>query len=454
MDKKIDRKSNVLIYPIQQFMGKVVHLFLMFISIFVPISYQNRISELEKSPTFNNIVGLTIFNAIGGLVVMLTNVKIANVLGASLYGLFSYYLAIGEVGQNFVRYGRSKTMTRDLIQLPLKYDSLIANTFIIGLLNIIIYLIVVISLSSYLSLDITIPTILLLLAPCIGSIDFQPVYEALKEMSWHSIYLLIQKVLFLLTIWSYLFFRGVPSVNYLGVVLFLSWIIIVVLQFKEIIIGQKISIFKNVSLMSIRMLYKDNFIIALSCMTAVAFGPLIRLILRNYSDTQSVGVYSAGMQIFLISQFFLHQISRVGNPLMAEAGKPECSKEERKKFCNKYFLMMLIGTIPFAIPLILFPNQITTLFFSQEYEDLGIYLPLFGVYLLSLSLGVVYAQFLISMRKDKTYFIIFVGTALITAIVALIIIPPFRVWGAVIALCIPHSIGCLLYYFCSIKYIR
>ena len=435
-------------------MGKAVHYFFKVIMPIVPLRYRNRVLHLEKSNTFNNIFGLTLFNAIGGIIVMLTNVKIANVLGASLYGLYSYYLAVGEVGQNFVRYGRNKTMTRDLIQNPSKFESLISNTLVLGLLNLSIYLLVVSLFSKPLDITLSIPAILLLISPCLGSIDFQPVYESLKQMSWHSMYLLIQKILFLVLLWGYLFLYEKPSLGYLGVVLFFSWFIIIVIEYWEIIVGFGIRINNSVSLSSIKGLYKENFLIALSCMTGVAFGPLIRLILKNYTDTQSVGIYSAGMQIFVISQFILHQISRVGNPMMAEAGKATCTISERKALCKKYMFLTLLSTLPFFIPLFFFPQLTTNLFFTEEYSDLSNYLPFFGIYLAALAIGVVYTQFLISMRKDRLYFIIYVSSALFTVVTAFLLIPSLGVLGAVIALCIPHSIGCLFYYICSIKYLK
>lgn len=77
----------------------------------------------------HNVVGLAFFNALGGLCVMVTQIKLANYLGASVYGIYSYCLAIGEVGSVFVRYGRSKTMVRDLIQYPEKRDALVVSTF-------------------------------------------------------------------------------------------------------------------------------------------------------------------------------------------------------------------------------------------------------------------------------------------------------------------------------------
>ena len=435
-------------------MGYIVHLFIVTIRPIIPLKYKDQLFKIENNKTFNNVIGLTFFNALGGLLLMLTNVKIANVLGAEIFGIYSYYLAIGEVGSNFVRYGRHKTMTRDLIQKPTVFNGLISNTLALGCINLLFFLIVVVLFRRQLDVETSFTAFLLIIAPCIGSLDFISVYESLKEMSWHSVYYLIQRLFFLVAVWLFFVIANRLTMKYLSIMLFLSWSIILLMQYWEIIIGFGIKVRRYISWSSIWGLYKSNFVIALSCLTGVAFGPVIRMILNEFADSNAVGVYSAGMQIFLISQFLMHQVSRVGNPMMAEAGKEDGNPEKRRKLCNKYCTIMLITVVPFAIPLLLFPQSITDFIFTEDYYELGKYLPIFAFYLLALSVGIVYTQFLISMRKDKTYFIIYISSALATILVSLILIPKYSLLGAILALCVPHSIGCVFYYLCSIKYLR
>ena len=201
-------------------------------------------------------------------------------------------------------------------------------------------------------------------------------------------------------------------------------------------------------------LYKDNFVIFLSCVTGVAFGPLLRMILNNYTDSKSVGVYAAGLQIYNICIFLNTQISRVGNPMMAEAGKDDCSITKRRRLVIRYSLIMITISLPFALSMFLFPNLITNALFTEEYASLANYLPILAVYLIAISLGVVFTQYMISMRMDKTYFFIYVASAISTVITAYILIPMYGVLGAFLSLCIPHSVGCLLYFFFSIKTLR
>lgn len=452
--RDINIRNNKILFPVQKCMGKVMHLILGMLSFVCPSRYKQQIKSLENNTILNNMLGLTFFNALGGIIVMLTNIKIANVLGPAIYGFYSYYLAVGEVGSTFVRYGRNKTMTRDLIQCPERFDSLISNTFVLSIANLLLFIIVSIVFSKQLDLEITLPVFLLLISPCLASIDFQPVYESLKQMSWHSIYHLFQKIVFFSAIWVILFIGGKLSLCNLAITLFISWAFVLVMQFREIIGGFHIRIFNEVSIDSLKILYRDNFIIALSCMTGVAFGPLIRMILKSFADEQSVGIYSAGMQIFVLSQFLINQIGRIGNPMMAEAGKKDCSIALRRKFCRRYLSVMLLCSFPFAAALIFFPDFLTRVFYTAEYVDLGKYLPFFGIYLMAFAFGMVFTQFLISVRKDKTYFTIYVITAIITVVVSYLIIPSLGVLGAVIALCIPHSIGCFAYGLFSINSLK
>ena len=62
-----------------------------------------------------------------------------------------------------------------------------------------------------------------------------------------------------------------------------------------------------------------------------------------------------------------------------------------------------------------------------------------------MSVGTVFEQFLISMRKDKTYFTIYVGCSILTVIMAFALIPLYHTLGGIIAFIIPNIIARVLY---------
>lgn len=448
-------QSNKLLFAIDGFLGRFVAFALALAGRVSPAPVRRRLQTLEQHKSaVHNALGLTFFNALGGVLVLITQVKLANVMGAAVYGLYSYYLAIGEVGANFVRYGRNKTMTRDLVQFPEKEGFLIPNTFLLGCCNLLVYLVAVLLLHEQLDADLSWAYVLLVVSPCLMSLDFQPVYESHRLMSWHSIYYLIQKALFLLGIWSVVIVASGVSLTAVGIILFCSWMLILCLQYREVIRGLGIRVFRSFSLSDLLYLYRTNFLIALSCIFGIAYGPLIRLILNQYADSRAVGVYAAGLQIFLMAQFILNQIGRVGNPMMAAVGRADCTPAKRRLFVRRYLAVMLVCTLPFAALLFFFPGWIARTFFTPEYVGLVDILPILACYLVALAIGVVYTQFLISMRKDRAYFVIFVSSAVVTVPVAFFLIPLYGVVGATLALCVPHGVGCLCYYFSARRYLK
>lgn len=453
--QQINKRQNKILFIIDESISFFVAWIFRLLEIVMPKKYAGRVTALKiHQQAIENVFGLTGLNALGGILLLFTQVKLANILGASLYGVYAYCLAIGEVGNMIVRYGRNKTMTRDLIQRPERRTFLIVNTFLLSFVNLLLFTIAVTCLHKPLDIELNWSHLLLIIAPCLISLDFQPVYESMRLMSWHSIYHLIQKVLFLLGIWSVIAIIGKPTLLDLGITLFGSWLVVLLIQIWEIRATINDDVKGLISLRNVGQLYRENFIIALSCLFGVAFGPLIRVILNQYADSASVGVYAAGMQLFMISQFILNQVGRVGNPMMAEVGKPECSPSKRRLFVRRYLLTMLACTAPFALPMLLFPQAIVSCIFTNEYAALGGYLPILALYLVALAIGVVFTQFLISVRKDKLYFTIYVSGALLTLLTAYLTIPQWGVLGAVISLCLPHGIACLGYGVASLKYLR
>ena len=334
--------------------------------LFIPSNFKEKFDKLtEHKDMLHNIVGLSFFNIIGGLCMMATQIKLANFLGVAIYGIYSYCLAIGEVGAMFVRYGRNKTLLRDLVQYPEKRDKLVVCKFFLSLINLLIFLTVTFIFHKSLDIKISWAYFLLILTPCLASLTLDPVYESLHLMSWSAIYSLLQKFIFFIVIWGLLLINLNVTLVTIGIIILLSWLIIYAVQYYEVITQLRINFIKKVKIKDLWDLYKENFVIFLSCVVGVAFGPLIRVMLNNYEDSTSVGIYAAGLQIYNICLFFNVQISRVGNPMMAQVGHKNCSPKKRCQLVLRYTLIMLATSIPLAMPMLIFPKFITNLFFSN-----------------------------------------------------------------------------------------
>ncbi len=449
----IDKRLNIVLYSIDCTLKWMVDKFLSILSrIFPRYKLFNQIQKYENA--LKNILGLVIFNALGGLLVMVTNVKLANTMGASIFGVYSYYLAIGEVGSKFVRYGREKTMLRELVQNSEHQESLIAHTVWLEFTNLVVFVLAAVICHNWLGAQLSWSYLLLIVAPSLISLDFQPVYEACRLISWHSIYYLIQKVLFLAGIWGVLWCTQSMSLTSAAFVLFASWLIILFMQYREIIGRSGINLFSGIKVRLLLTLYKRGFIIALCCMAGVAFGPLIQLIMNHYTDTVSVGLYAACLQLATIAKFFMSQVGRVGNPRMAEICMPQHTKSVKVSFLKYYSLAMLLCVCPFAVPMLLCPERIVDILFIDEYAEISQALPVYAVYLFVSALGVVFNQFLISFRADSIYLYLYSFSAMVSLGIAFLMIPTYGFMGGVWAYCISDGLASILYLIISLIIIK
>lgn len=449
----INIKSNQLIYPIDHGLKRLSdYIFAILVKI-APSSVKDKIELLRNSNAAYNMIGLTIFNALGGFLLLITQIKLANVLGATVYGIYAYCLAIGEVGANFVRYGRHKTMLRELVQHPERQNSLISNTFILSVLNLFIFVCVIILFHAAFDVPPRLSYFLLIISPCLISLDFQMVYESFNLISWHAIYNFFQKLLFLSPIWIIILF-GELSLSHIAVIACFSWAIVLVVQYREITKNLAIHPLKEFHWRALLSLYKENFYITLCCFAGIAFGPLIQMILNRSADSDAVGIYAAGLQILYLSQFFILQIARVGNPKMATVCKSGYDIKGRKDFVKRYIIVMLLAILPFTITLTFFAKTLIETFYSQEYYSLAKILPIFGIYLLLCTMGVVFNQYMISINKDKVYFSIYVCSAVIALLVALLAIPKWGIVGAAFALCLSDGVASICYMIFSIQHLN
>lgn len=450
--KYINKRANIVLYAIDRFLQEFVNVIVKLLDRFTTIDIYSKFSAHQG--TMQNVIGLLAFNALGGLLIIVTNIKLANVLGAAAFGIYSYYLAIGEIGSNIVRYGRHKTMLRELVQYPDRRNITITYTVWISIINLILFLATIIVFHNQMDIQLSIVAILLILSPCLISLDFQPVYESFRLISWHSIYYLIQKILFIVGVWAILLLNNRLSIGNAAIILFLSWIIVVVIQYWEVIHQLHINIFKQFKIRDLFRFYKSGFIIAVVCVLGCAFGPIIQMIMKQSSNEISVGLYAACLQLLTIAKFILNQMARVGNPKMAEICMVGYDKQRKRSFLRKYIFIMILSVLPFVIPMFICPDLIVKSLFSSEYLEISSALPICAVYLILSSIGAVFNQFLVSYRADKIYIIFYSIAAIVSIIIAVLMIPYYGFLGGVLAFCISDGLASILYTIMSLNILR
>ena len=234
----------------------------------------------------------------------------------------------------------------------------------------------------------------------------------------------------------------------------MSWIIVVVIQYWEVIHQLQINIFKQFKIRDLFRFYKSGFIIAVVCVLGCAFGPIIQMIIKQSSSEVSVGLYAACLQLLTIAKFILNQMVRVGNPKMAEICIVGYDKQRKRNFLKKYIFIMVLSVSPFAIPMFICPDLIVKSLFSSEYLEISSALPICAVYLILSSIGAVFNQFLVSYRADMIYILFYSIAAIVSIIIAVLMIPYYGFLGGVLAFCISDGLASILYTIISLNILR
>ena len=115
---------------------------------------------------------------------------------------------------------------------------------------------------------------------------------------------------------------------------------------------------------------------------------------------------------------------------------------------------MLLTAAPICVPLLVFPEFILKTLFIPEYVSSAPVLRVFAVYMLVVSLGIVAAQYVVSSRMERTYFVSVIMGGILSITLCLVLIPRMAGYGAAMALLIAHGTTMGLYWLAMIQHVR
>lgn len=404
--------------------------------------------------TFSVLVFANVFAAAAG---WLTQIYIANTLGKELFGQVAFAVAIGMFGQVFIRVGLDRTLVRDLIHFPDRFTELVqASLYLRYMLALIMLCGLLIWKILNQGSSISWGIVLIAMGSSMLSLDLQPVYDVWQKMQRHTVYFLIQRACYLLLVWTVLLiFRIFFSVFWIGVATLISVIFYLGLQHRwtlKRMDGEPKKRFIELT-GSIVWLVRNNWLVWLSAIFALIIVILNQLLLKQYSSFAELGVYAAAWQLVMIGTLLTEQISRIGRPAMARKTMPEISKRKQMRFILQYAALMVGVVMPLVFAMVFFPKVIFTLMFRPEYHEATSILPLLGVYLLLYSVGVVVAQYVLSVRLERAYFYSVMLGGVLSIGLCPLLITRYGISGAALSLLIAHGTAITAYIVSTIRHI-
>ena len=159
-----------------------------------------------------------------------------------------------------------------------------------------------------------------------------------------------------------------------------------------------------------------------------------RYFLGYYSSMKDVGVYSVAYNTsFFIVNLLLTPMWSILVPVISKMWN-EDKKNEAIHLLEKLYFFQFIFVVPLVYSLIFFGKPMYTLVFSQEYKSGFELLPLVLLGLIIISFSYFNEIIMNLLEKTHTVLYIYLITAISNVIFNIILIPQYKMWGAVYGL--------------------
>lgn len=397
-----------------------------------------------------NTTALFTAHIVGSILAFILSILIARTLGVSIFGKYSFVMAISALIAILSDLGYNTLLIRDVSRNKLQANKYITNIiFIRSFLNIFLFLslVAVINLIGYPN---DLKNVIYLFSGFILLTSFakifQSIYIAFEEMEYYSLTIILTEVIgFSLSILILLLGFGLIG---LGFVLIYKGIFDVILSFficKKKFIKLKLELDYT--------FWRRTIKIALSLGAASIFSLLyIRVdtvMLSAMKGDAVVGWYNAAYNLILglkpISLLLMSGLL----PMMSVYFVT--SKNKLKLIFEKAFRYLFILGLPISVGIFMISDKIILLLYGQQYINSIIALRILAWDVLLIFLIQCISYLLISIDKQNKIAMAFGVTVIINIILNFILIPNFSYAGSGFATIISEFILlCMCYYIASL----
>ena len=304
---------------------------------------------------FKEISISTIINIIIAAFTFFLNIKIANELGANNFGQYHYLISIASIFTIFINFGTDRIASFNYLNL--KSIQKVFNY--VTSIRLVFFLISLIITLIFFKSKILILAIIALNLQCF---NFGFIYEIYLKNANFSFIFFIEKIIYLILILLSIFFNNI-SVEFILLSIIISSSISLSIQSylnKDLIYSFKFNLLQIFD----KSLFK-NLNITLIFFSEYAYGGISKIFIQGKMDFESLGLFSAGMQLILIISIFQTQIIKVLRPMIYES-----QRTNKKEFINaikKYFIFSSLPIIFFSFIFYFISPYFIELLYNNQY---------------------------------------------------------------------------------------
>ncbi len=399
---------------------------------------KRRLFSRIKSPNsrlvdyLENTSWLLLERIVRMVIVLFIGVLVARYLGPEKFGLLSYLVSFVGLFSMVAGLGLDQILVRNLVKGEINKDTLLGTTYFLKSLGASGAVLLILSLSYLLSIDLEIRIMILIISATmifqafdVIDLFFQSEVESKFVVFIQFINLLISSTLKL----AFIYFQA-PLIWFIWLILFESLIIatglLVIYKFKNFSI-YKWRYNKNIAI----TLLKDAWPLILSGIAISVYMKIDQVMLKEMLNEEAVGNYAVAVKLSEAWYFIPSVITSSLFPAIINAKK--VSESFYYERIQKLYYLMILPTILISIITSIGADKIVTILFGTAYKEAG---PVLTIHIwagIFIAFGFVNGKWIIAENLTKIALMRSVLGATTNVIANLFLIPLWGIKGAAVA---------------------
>lgn len=387
---------------------------------------------MSSKSILTNVVSLTTAQIICKIVNFFWIVSLANYLGKTMFGKFSFAFSFSMILGFFINLGIDKIIVREISKDKEKAGGYLINALFLKVFSsliVTIFMSLIIFANSYLFNNL-LYLYLAFLIMIISSFEgiLESYFTAIEKMSIVAMMQIVTTIL-IVTVGYYYIHHQYGLIEILLAYVF-SYFIVLGTVLTILIVKFKIK-FPRINSGECKRLLKESIPLAAVSIMVVIYYRIDFVMLGFLKGNEAVGIYSTAYRLFEAFLIFATVLLTASFPKLSQSLNDSIDKF--KTYFN--FMIKLLITIicPIVLVNLIYGKEIFNLLFSQEYiESIKLYRILIIALLFMYMNGLFYHGF-ISANKQNILPWISLSAVAINIILNLLLIPPLGAGGAAIA---------------------
>lgn len=396
--------------------------------------------NFNKYLSLRNILAFSSLNYIQAALSFVISMVLARVLGAELYGYYTYGIVFNTTVFILVQFGLDKTLVRDLVQKR-NVDHLIwASSFLKLGLSVLALVGVVIwsigfseesALKAYIAILFTASGVVYGISP-------RAWFDYTGQIQQHARLMLFERVFFFLGTLSILFLYEAEHVVWMiAVVLLIGRFLMSLMEWRYVRRTVRRVRFKYLRRPIRDMVFRNSWVwlAALSnlCMTHVN-----QFVLDAKLGTDQLGYYGLAFQLIMLVQLLQSQVLRLATPSIAQTVNTGSGREIQLKY-RRDMLLCIGVTVMMLVPIYYASPWLIKLLVGSEYLGALPVLRVLCFWSLVYGVALINNQYLLSFHLQRPYFYTTLFFGAVSLYLADSFIGYFGLLGAALSLLISHA---------------